>query len=101
RPMPDGARLAADRFGLCFEAMTPETAAALGYPQGVQGLVVTQLESGGPAADAGIQLRDVLIAIGRHAIASMDDLGQLLEYVDPGETLPVTVLRIDRRMNVK
>ena len=101
RPMPDGARLAADRFGLGFEALTPETAAALGYPQGVQGLVVTQLESGGPAADAGIQLRDVLIAIGRHAIASMDDLGQLLEYVDPGETLPVTVLRIDRRMNVK
>ena len=101
RPMPDGVRLAVDRFGLGLEPLTPQTAAALGYPEGVQGLLVTQLDNAGPAADAGIQLRDVLIAIGRHAIAGMDDLGQMLEYVDPGETLPVTVLRIDGRMKMR
>ncbi len=101
RPMPDGGKLALDHFGMGLEAVTPETAAALGFPQGVRGLVVTQLENDGPAGSAGIQLRDVVIAIGRHTVESMDDLSQMLEYVDPGETLPVTVLRVDGRMKMR
>jgi S1-C subfamily serine protease len=46
-------------------------------------------------------MRDVLVAIGRHTVASTEDLGQLLEYIRPGDRLPVTVLRVDRRMKMK
>ena len=42
-----------------------------------------------------------MVAIGRHTVASMQDLGQMLEYVDPGETLPVTVLRVDGRTKLR
>lgn len=101
RPMPDGAQLAIDRFGIGLEALSPDTADALGFPQGVQGLVVTQLERGGPAETAGLQLRDVLIAIGRYTVATMEDLGQRLEYVNPGESVPITVLRVDQRMKMR
>jgi serine protease Do len=101
RPAPDGPRLAQDRLGMVLEPLTDDIAQAIGFPQGVQGLVVTQLEQRGPAAEAGIQLRDVLIAIGRHTVATTDDLGQLLEFVDSGERVPVTVLRVERRMKMK
>ncbi len=101
RPMPDGLRLATYHFGIGLEPLTAELGEAIGFPQGVEGLVVTQLEQNGPAAVAGIQVRDVLIAVGRHTVATTDDLGQLLEYVNPGERLPVTVLRVDRRMKMK
>jgi serine protease Do len=101
RPLPDGQRLAIDHFGLGVEPLTQEIAEAIGFPQGVEGLVVTQLEANAPAAEAGIRMRDVLVAIGRHTVASTEDLGQLLEYIRPGDRLPVTVLRVDRRMKMK
>jgi serine protease Do len=101
RPLPDGMLLARERFGLGLEPLAEDVADALGFPRGVQGLLVTQLEDRGPATDAGIQLRDVVIAIGRHTVATPDDLGQLLEYVDRGERVPVTVLRVDRRMKLR
>lgn len=101
RPVPDGSKLALQHFGMGLEALSADTAAALGFPQGVQGLVVTQMENDGPAANAGIQVRDVLIAVGQHAVTNMDDLGRLLEFVDSGESLPLTVLRVEGRMKMR
>jgi serine protease Do len=100
RPLPDGSKLASEKLGMEVDDLTPDGAEALGLPR-VRGLVVTRLEAGGPAEQAGIQRRDVLVAIGRHAVASTDDLGQLLEFVRSGQSVPVTVLRVDRRMKMK
>ena len=60
------------------------------------GLLVTEIEPGGPAAEAGLQRRDILLTLGRHSVPTIDELGQLLEKIGAGETIPVSVLRVDR-----
>lgn len=100
RPRPDGAQLAMEKLGLDVQELQPEVAEALGLA-GVSGLLVSGVEPGSPAEQTGLQRRDVLIGIGRHSVASLDDLGQLLEVVRSGEALPITVLRVDRRMKVR
>ena len=44
-----------------------------------------------------MQRRDVLVAIGRHAENSPDDLGQLLESVPSGQPVALTLLRVEGR----
>jgi len=100
KPAPNGVELARERFGAEVVNLPPDAAASLGLPEGV-GLLVTQVEPDSPAAQSGLQRRDVLMALGRHTVASTDDLGQLLEQVKPGERVPVTVLRVDRRMKLR
>jgi len=100
KPAPDGLELARTKFGVEIVNLPPDAAASLGLPEGV-GLLVTQVEPDSPAAQSGLQRRDVLMALGRHTVANTDDLGQLLEQVKPGERVPVTVLRVDRRMKLR
>lgn len=100
RPMPDGAKLALEKLGLEVAPMPAELAEQFGV-SGAGGLLITRVEPGGPADRTGIQPRDVLMGIGRHMVADNEDLGQLLELVRSGETLAVTVLRVDRRTKLR
>ena len=57
----------------------------------VTGAKVTSVQSGGPAADAGIKNGDVITKIGNATISNYADLmAQILTH-SPGETVPVTV----------
>ena len=57
----------------------------------VNGAKVTSVQSGGPAADAGIKNGDVITKIGNATIGNYADLmAQILTH-SPGETVPVTV----------
>ena len=100
RPAPDGALLAWQKFGIEVQPMPPDAAEALGLV-GASGLLIARVEPGSPADRTGVARRDVLVAVGRHAVDSTEDLGQLLETVRPGESLPVTVLRVDRRTKLR
>jgi serine protease Do len=100
RPLPDGGRLASERLGINIAPLTDDVADMLGL-SGSRGLIVASVESDGPAARLGLQRRDVLVAVGRHAVDNLDDLGQLLEMVKAGEKVPVTVLRLDRRTKLR
>jgi serine protease Do len=94
RPAPDGVQLAKQKLGVLVEDLPPDVAANMGLP-GATGLLVNQIERNGPADRLGVRRRDVLVAIGRHAVANKDDLGQLLESIQTGDTIPVTLLRVD------
>ena len=100
RPEPDSAKLAWDKLGIEVQPMPATAAASLGL-EGARGVIVSRVEANGPADRTGIAARDVLVAIGRHAVDSTDDLGQLLEMVRSGESVPVTVLRVDRRTKMR
>jgi serine protease Do len=74
-----GAQNQSGKLGLSLEPLTQQTAKRLGLGADVEGLVVTNVEQGGPAAEAGISQGDVILEINRKQVASIDDVRTALE----------------------
>ena len=68
---PDGRR---GQLGITVEPLTPELASQLGVRRGTQGVVVTDVDPGGPAAEAGIQPDDVILEVNRQPVKSATEL---------------------------
>ncbi len=64
----------AGKLGLSVEPLSSETASRLGLRNGTQGLVVDEVDSSGPAAEAGIQRGDVIEEVNRQPVRSITDL---------------------------
>jgi len=58
--------------------MTPDLAARLGLGRDARGLVITDVDPAGAAAEAGLQPGDVIDQINRQPVRSMDDLKSAL-----------------------
>jgi len=65
------------------------------------GVRVTQIESGSPAASAGLVEGDTIVAFDGQAVAGIDDLHRLLTEERVGVGLPLTVLRGVEKMEVR
>jgi serine protease Do len=96
RPAPDGAKLALAKLGIELYPLPQDVAAELGLNR-ASGLLVVDVERASPAESLGISPRDVLIAIGNHHVSSLEEVGQLLDGVPPQTTVPLSVLRVERR----
>ncbi|MHB1570211.1 MAG: S1C family serine protease [Solirubrobacteraceae bacterium] len=59
------------------------------------GVVVAAVQSGGPAAKAGIQVGDTIEAIAGKNVSSVDDLATVLASLSPGKRVTVVVRRPD------
>jgi serine protease Do len=94
RPRPDGASLLSHRFGLRVAPLSAEMARTFRVPRG-RGLQITSVEPGSPAAETSLRPSDVLVSLGRSSELRIDDLGMMLEFVDTGTTLPITVRRLE------
>ena len=66
------------RLGITASPLTPELAARLRLPEGANGLVVTGVDPGGPAAEAGIRQGDLIIEANRRPVRSVDDLREAI-----------------------
>jgi serine protease Do len=92
KPKPNGVLLAKQKLGIDVEEIEPEVAKRLGFKK-PSGLFIPAVEEGGPAAEARIRGSDLLMQIERSQIASLDDLGLLLETIKPGSVVRVMILR--------
>jgi C-terminal processing protease CtpA/Prc len=72
-----------------------------GTPAGTPGMRIAGVRAGGPAEKAGIQRGDVLVSMGGHAIASVEDLMYALDAHQPGEVVDVEVVRDGRHVKMK
>jgi len=72
--------------------VTPEIAERLGRDD-LQGAMLTLIEEGSAADDAGIQVDDIITALGDEPIASMFELAVAVRQYQPGDTVNVTFLR--------
>lgn len=84
-----------EALGLRVQAITPDIARALRL-EGTDGVVVSQVESGGPAGEAGIRRGDVVREINRKPITDMESYEEATAQLEP-ET-PVLML-LERRSN--
>jgi S1-C subfamily serine protease len=99
---------AAERAGLGVELLPDRYARALGVETGV---VVMEVVADGAAEQAGLEslrrdartgryVGDVIVAVGRTAVATRDDLLDALEGLEAGDEVSLTVVRQGRRRTV-
>jgi serine protease Do len=69
--------------GISVTDVTPALARRLGLPPGLQGVVITQVLPGGPAAEAGLRPGDVIQEVNRRPVRSASEFSRAL--AQPGE----------------
>ncbi|MCW2582529.1 MAG: Peptidase and chymotrypsin/Hap, partial [Klenkia sp.] len=74
--------------------------AASGDSQVGEGAEVSQVQSGGPAAAAGLETGDVITAVGDRAITTSTELTAAVRSSSPGEQVTLTVRRGDSTSTV-
>jgi serine protease Do len=60
--------------GMSLQNLSSDLAAELQLPRGFKGVVVTQVEPGGNAEDAGLQRGDVIVSVNGSTVDSVDDV---------------------------
>jgi Do/DeqQ family serine protease len=84
------------RLGVLIQDLTPELAEALNLAIS-EGAVVTGIEAGSPAEEAGVATGDVMVAIDGHGVTGSADLRNRIGLVRVGGKVTVTVLRNGKR----
>ncbi|HVL36991.1 MAG TPA: trypsin-like peptidase domain-containing protein, partial [Burkholderiales bacterium] len=84
------------RIGVVTQPMTRELARAFDLKD-PRGVVISAVEAGGPAARAGLQPGDVVLAFGGAPVEGVNDLPRLVAATKPGTRAPVEVMREGRR----
>jgi len=89
------------KLGVTLSPVTPELAKTLGIEADSDGVVVTEVDQNGPAAEAGITRSDVILEINRKGVKSVADVQSILEgaggkpvlllVMTKGQTIYVTV----------
>ena len=85
-----------DRAWLGVQIQSVNSAAVanqLGLPSSTRGAFIVGLFPDSPAAAGGIEAGDVIVEVGGNQLRSSEDLTEALTNHDPGETVPVVVLR--------
>ena len=72
---------AADAFGLRAQDLTPQLASQLGLEE-VEGVIVTDVDPQGPAAEAGIRRGDIIVELDQQQVKSARDLTRKLQGSD-------------------
>jgi len=80
------------RLGIMVQNLTPEIAQGLGLKKEM-GVVVTQVEPGSPASDAGIQTGDVIREVDRKPVKDVEDFVQKVEKAKDQDTVLLFVQR--------
>lgn len=67
------------KLGVTLAPVTPELAKTLGLEADSDGLIITEVDQDGPAAEAGLSRRDVILEINRRSVKSVADVQSALE----------------------
>ncbi|HLH42613.1 MAG TPA: DegQ family serine endoprotease [Bryobacteraceae bacterium] len=68
-----------EQLGITVEPLTPDVAGQLGLRRNTQGVVVTDVDPSGPAAEAGIQQNDVILEVNHQPVKSAAELRAALQ----------------------
>ncbi len=87
-------------LGIAPVTLTPAIAAQLGLSV-TQGVVVDTIAPTSPAAQAGLQQGDVIVAVDGQGIKSDTQLRQAIQQHKIGDTMTLTIIRNGQQMDVK
>ncbi len=80
-------------IGVTIQPLDAETREALGLDRTGGGVLIGDVFDGQPAAEAGMQRGDVVVAIDGQEVGSPNELRNMVAALQPGETVPFTVIR--------
>ncbi len=86
-------------LGVSIDDMTPELASTFGLSK-PEGAVVTLVRPNSPAADAGVEANDVVLAFNRRNVTSVRDLTRAVADTPIGARVPMVVLRNGKRVTL-
>lgn len=66
-----------------------------------KGIYITSVTSGSGADKAGIKTEDILISLGGKTVETISGLDKILETYKPGDSVTVTIVRNNTKMNLK
>lgn len=85
--------------GFEFQSVDTRIARYFGLPT-AEGVIVSEIQRGGPADKAGLKVGDILLEANGRKIGSEDDLYVLLSDARPGETVAFKVFRDKQTLTV-
>jgi serine protease Do len=88
------------RIGVQITPVTRDLVEPLGL-EAAAGALVRQVDRGGPAARAGIEPGDVIVAYNGEPVKESDDLVVAVARTTPGTSVPVEVMRATLRQTLK
>jgi serine protease Do len=88
---PDAAH-ASDRLGATLAPVTPAAREQLGLDEDVDGVVITSLDGAGVAADAGLEVGDVILRVGDTVVENPSDVDHALRAA----TSDAVLMQIER-----
>jgi serine protease Do len=92
-------RVVRGRIGVQIGNVSRELAESIGLPK-AQGAVVRSVERGQPAEKAGVEPGDVVLKFNGQVIEKSTDLPRLVGGIKPGTSVPLTVLRRGKHIDL-
>lgn len=84
-------------LGVRVQDITPEIGERLGLEEGQQGVLVTDVEAGSVAEDAGLMQGDVIIEVARKPVTSSAEFHSIMEAnAQPGKSVMIRLIRQGR-----
>ena len=77
------------KFGMSVEPLTPELAGRVGVPRGTQGVIVTDVDPSGIAADSDLQEGDVIEKVDGKVVKAAEELKSALDRKDGKPSLVI------------
>jgi serine protease Do len=78
-------------FGMTLRNVTPAVRRQFNLPSGRNGAVIASVAPYGPAAEAGLQIGDVILSIQSEPVASVEEASEALSAVKPGQIVRVII----------
>jgi serine protease Do len=86
-------------FGMTVQEITPEIADHLKLPD-TKGVIVSEVQQGGPADQAGIQPGDIILQVNRNKIQSLKEYTREMSKTDEEESVLLSIRRKDAKFFV-
>ena len=88
-------------LGIVMQELAPNQRKFFKVESGEQGVIIAQLADDGPAAKAGLKVRDVIFAIDGQKVSTPFELANAVGFNPPGTVIEVSYLRDGERLIVK
>jgi serine protease Do len=82
-----------EAYGLAVQNLTPEIAESLGIGIDVQGVLVSSVEPGSPADEAGLRRGDVIVEVNRKPVKDVEAYGKEMKATGEGKSVLLLVRR--------
>ena len=87
-------------LGMQYQALSSELASTMGL-SGTLGIVVSDVQPGGPAGKAGVQVGDLIVAMDGHPLEDAHEFKEVLENTAPGTRVSLAIVRANRGASVE